>query len=116
MPGTHRLSQINSEIRARLAQLLRDMKDPRVGGLVSVTRAEISRDYSVCKVYISTPDNHEDVFAALRAASGFLRTELGQSLRLRHTPRLVWVDDRSIENGARIISLIRSVTGDDRAQ
>ncbi|MDR0248744.1 MAG: 30S ribosome-binding factor RbfA [Oscillospiraceae bacterium] len=106
MPTANRVAQVNSEIKRELSALLRDMKDPRVQGLVSVTRADTSRDFSLCKVYVSLPDGGGEALAALRGASGYLRTALGRAMSLRHTPRLVWIHDKSIADGVRILTLI----------
>jgi len=107
----------------RLAELVKDemgqmlqrgLKDPRIG-FVSVTGVEVSADLSHIKVFLSPYGDEEakrHTMAGLGSARGFIRSELGQRLRLRHTPELELVADDSIEQGARIISLLQELKRD----
>lgn len=107
-----RLAQIDMEIRREMSRLIPGLKDPRVHGLVSVSRVDTSRDLSSCRIYISALERPAEVMAGLKSASGFLRRELGHALSLRHTPELVFVLDESIKEGARILSLMESAAPD----
>lgn len=110
---SERLAQIDMEIRRELSRLIPGLKDPRVQGLVSVSRVETARDLSACKVFISALERSAEVIAGLKSASGFLRRELGHALSLRHTPVLVFVRDESIKEGARILSLMEKAVRPD---
>jgi ribosome-binding factor A len=79
--------------------------------MVSVTRVNTSPDLRYAQVYISVLDKtqEKDVLKGLKSAAGFLRRELGASLRLRYTPELQFVADDSIEHGAHILELLRDV-------
>jgi ribosome-binding factor A len=94
------------EIRRELSRLITMLKDPRVSGVVSVSRVETARDLSACKVYVSALERSQEVIKGLKSASGFLRRELGGALRLRHVPELVFVNDESIKQGAHILALL----------
>lgn len=96
------------EVRRELSRLISSLKDPRVKGVVSVSRAETARDLSACKVYISALERPAEVIAGLKSASGFLRRELGRALSLRHVPELVFIRDESIKEGAHILKLLAS--------
>ena len=96
------------EIRRELSRLIALLKDPRVQGVVSVSRAETARDLSACRVYISALERPAEVIAGLKSASGFLRRELGRALSLRHVPELVFVRDESIREGAHILKLLET--------
>ena len=113
--ASNRIGRINEEIQRELAEQLRRLKDPRVSqvGMVSVTRVDTTGDLRYAKVYISVLDkeNGERVLKGLRSASGWLRRELGSALRLRYTPELVFQLDDSIDKGAHILELLRSVEG-----
>ena len=112
MPG-NRIGRINEEIQRELSALLPRLKDPRVSavGMVSVTRTDVTADLRYCKVYVSVLDKskEKDVLRGLKSASGFLRRELGQALRLRYTPELQFQGDDSIARGARVLEVLRSV-------
>ena len=110
--ASNRIGRINEEIQKELASLLRNLKDPRVQStMISITRVETTPDLRYAKVYASflQEDKAADALKGLRSASGFLRRELGQKLKLRYTPELVWALDDSITYGAKMLELINSL-------
>ena len=111
--ASHRIGRINEEIQRELSALIPAVKDPRVSGMISVTAVETTPDLRYAKAYISVLDkeNGERVLKGLRSASGWLRRELGSALKLRYTPELVFQLDDSIDKGAHILELLRSVEG-----
>ena len=111
--ASNRIGRINEEIQRELAELIPAVKDPRVSGMISVTAVETTPDLRYAKAYISVLDkeNGERVLKGLRSASGWLRRELGSALKLRYTPELVFQLDDSIDKGAHILELLRSVEG-----
>ena len=111
--ASNRIGRINEEIQRELSALIPAVKDPRVSGMISVTAVETTPDLRYAKAYISVLDkeNGERVLKGLRSAAGWLRRELGSALRLRYTPELVFQLDDSIDKGAHILELLRSVEG-----
>ena len=111
--ASNRIGRINEEIQRELSAPIPAVKDPRVSGMISVTAVETTPDLRYAKAYISVLDkeNGERVLKGLRSASGWLRRELGSALRLRYTPELVFQLDDSIDKGAHILELLRSVEG-----
>ena len=111
--ASNRSGRINEEIQRELSALIPAVKDPRVSGMISVTAVETTPDLRYAKAYISVLDkeNGERVLKGLRSASGWLRRELGSALKLRYTPELVFQLDDSIDKGAHILELLRSVEG-----
>ena len=111
--ASNRIGRINEEIQRELSALIPAVKDPRVSGMISVTAVETTPDLRYAKAYISVLDkeNGERVLKGLRSASGWLRRELGSALKLRYTPELVFQLDDSIDKGAHILELLRSVVG-----
>ena len=81
--------------------------------MVEDMEAAADPDLRYAKAYISVLDkeNGERVLKGLRSASGWLRRELGSALKLRYTPELVFQLDDSIDKGAHILELLRSVEG-----
>ena len=109
-------TRINAEVMRELSVAIRDLKDPRISPMVSVTGAEVTPDLQYCKVYISVLGSEESLaktMEGLKAAGGFLRRELAQTVNLRHTPELQFVEDHSIEYGARMDALINKVAKED---
>ena len=105
----NRIGRINAEILRELAAQLRNLKDPRVSGMVSITRVDTTNDLRYAKVYVSAlnKDQEKDVLKGLKSAAGFLRRELGRALSLRCTPELQFIGDDSIRHGAHILELLR---------
>lgn len=104
-----RSERVNEQIRRELADLLLfEVKDPRVK-LLSLTAVEITPDYAHAKVFYSTLADVEklpEIERGLKAASGFLRRELGRRVRVHTTPELHFVHDNSLERGASLSKLI----------
>lgn len=107
----------NSEdIMRELTAILREMKDPRVhNSLISIVRVDVSNDVSYCKVYISSMSGMEsakEAVKALKNAAGYVRSELGSRLTLRHVPALTFIATDSIEYSANINRILRDVKED----
>jgi ribosome-binding factor A len=114
---SRRTEKLNHFIQEEISELLqRQVKDPRLGGFVTVTGVSISSDLRYAKVFISVMGSEEekrDAMEALANASGFLRKEMGTRLRMRHNPELSFHRDDSIEHGSHILELISRVTGSE---
>ncbi|GAB6137609.1 30S ribosome-binding factor RbfA [Halanaerobaculum tunisiense] len=109
--GHHRQQRVASLIQEEVSDLLqREMKDPRIG-FVSVTDVEVSGDLRHAKIFVSIlgDDDKEETMEALQSAEGFVRTEIGQRIRLRHTPEVIFRYDDSIERGARIFEILEDI-------
>lgn len=107
-PG--RALRVTELLHQELAQLIQtEVKDPRLG-LVTLTGVEITPDYAHATVYFSVlPDDGERVaqtLRGLRAASGFLRSKIGRSVRIHTTPELHFVHDGSAQRGIEMGRLI----------
>ena len=110
--ASNRIGRINEEIQKELASLIRNLKDPRVQNtMISITRVEATPDLRYAKVFVSFLEEGRagDGLKGLRSAGGWLRRELGNALKLRYTPELVWELDDSITYGARMLELINSL-------
>jgi len=79
--------------------------------MVSVTKVEATGDLRYAKVYISVldKDKSKETLKGLKSAGGFMRREIGSRLRLRYTPELVFEEDTSMEYGARMFDLLKSL-------
>lgn len=115
---THRIERVNRAIRQELSELIRkNVKDPRLGELVSITDVETSPDLRSARVYVSAmveKEQHQQTLNVLKAVSGFLRKELAHNLRLRRIPELTFHWDDSIERGDRLARLIDQVSHEEK--
>ena len=110
--ASNRINRINEEIQKELSSLLRTVKDPRVQDtMISITRVETTPDLRYTKVYVSflQEEKVKDTMAGLKSAAGYLRRQLGNNLKLRYAPEIVWALDDSITYGARMLALINSL-------
>jgi ribosome-binding factor A len=93
------------------AHIAEDVKDPRIG-FVTVTGVETSVDLRTARVYVSVlggDAERDEALAGLRSASGYLQSQVGDELRMKRTPTLNFVLDRSIDTGMRMEELISKV-------
>ena len=114
MATGRRVSRVSSLIKREVSQmLLYDIKDDRVGaGMVSVTEVEVSGDLQHAKIFVSiygTPEAKTETMEGLRSSAPFVRRELGQRMRLRRTPEVVFLEDTSLERGDRILHLLNDL-------
>lgn len=107
-----RVSRVGEQIKKELSQIIQQgLKDPRIG-FVTVTAVEMSGDLSIAKVYISvfgSAEQKQDSLHGMDKAKGFLRSEVGRRIQMRHTPELVFVMDESLEHHAHISKLLNEV-------
>lgn len=118
MATDRRVSRVASQIKREVSQMLiGDIKDDRVGaGMVSVTDVDVSGDLQHAKIFVSiygTEEARAQTMEGLKSATGYVRSELGHRVRLRRTPEVIFLEDRSLERGDRILSLINQI-GRDR--
>jgi ribosome-binding factor A len=104
--NTRRLAERISKIVAEMLE--RRIKDPRLG-FVTVTEARLTSDLREATVYYTVYGSEEeqaDTAAALRSATGVIRSEVGRLMGLRHTPSIEFVADSLPENAQRIDDLV----------
>lgn len=104
-----RIERVNQLLREEIAALLRrEVKDPRVA-TVTVTDVEATSDLKHATVHVRTLGGDvpvEEAIEGLESAEGYLRRELGRSLRLRRIPELHFRADRALEHARRIEDLL----------
>lgn len=110
---SRRTERLNKVIKQEISDLLeREIDDPRLNNLISVTEVSISPDFKYAKVFVSVLGNEKDktdMLTGFNAASGFLRRKLSSRLRLKRAPHVSFYCDDSIERGARVSNLFEQV-------
>ena len=108
-----RPNRIGEEIKKELVLLIRNgIKDPRVDSLISITDVEVTRDLSYATVYISrygSEKERNDALEGMKAAAGFMRSELSKRLKLRTVPELIFKLDDSLQYGAKIETILQQI-------
>jgi len=115
MATSRRVSRVSSLIKREVSlMLMSGIKDDRVGaGMVSVTDVDVSGDLQHAKIFVSiygTEEARAETMEGLQSATSYVRSELGHRIRLRRTPEVVFLEDRSIERGTQVLSLINRLT------
>ena len=110
---SRRTQRLNVQFREELSELiLHHLRDPRLHGMVSITRVDISPDMETADVYTSIlaePEEKISTMSALAAAAPFLRRQLLERLHIRRIPVLHFRLDESIAEAARILDLMRKI-------
>ncbi len=113
--SSSRLYRVAGQIKKEISEVIRnEIKDPRViPAKTSITEVQVSRDLGHAWVYVSIFEENEGernaVLEALQKASGFIRTEIGKRIRLRHIPEIHIISDHSIEYGSHIDNVLKSI-------
>jgi ribosome-binding factor A len=109
---TRRTERLGEEIREEVALMLtRELKDPRIG-FVTVTRVDLGPDLRQARVFVGvlgTEKQRQTSLTGLKQAAGFMRRALGQRLRLRYTPELLFQYDEGLEASDRVARLLSEI-------
>jgi ribosome-binding factor A len=114
---SHRANRVGEQMKKELGDIIgRKIKDPRIG-FVTVTDVEVTGDLQQAKVFISVlgdEEQRENTLKGLAKAKGFIRTEIGNRIRLRKTPEIIFEWDESIDYGNRIDTLLHQLHKDEK--
>jgi len=114
---SRRTERINEQLREEISTLLtRQIKDPRLNAVISITRVVSSGDLRSARVYISVMGNQETKRTALeglQSAASFLRRELRDRINMKHTPFLSYQLDESIDEADKLLRLMNKVKTDE---
>ena len=109
-----RTDRLNEEAKKVLSEIIRELKDPRLSPMTTITQVEITNDLKYAKVYVSVYDESEearkDSVLALNHASGFIARELGKRMQIRRLPQLKFLLDTSIEYSVHIAKVLNSLS------
>jgi ribosome-binding factor A len=111
---TPRSLRVAQSIKRELSDmLLRDIKDERIAGLISITDVECTADCRSARIYISVYGDDKaqgDTLEALKEHGGKIRGQLCRRLQLRFAPEISFKLDKSLERGARVSELISRIS------
>jgi ribosome-binding factor A len=115
VPQTHRIEKVNQLIRQELSDLLlRETKDPRLSGYISINSVATTPDLRYAKVLVSCvcdEARQKEILAGLEHSAGFFRSEMAKHFSMRRVPELSFAWDKSIERGADLLSYMDKVLG-----
>lgn len=104
--------RVNSEFKRALSEALREIKDPRMSSMVSISEVQVSGDLKHAKVRVSiydSPEAQKESLDVLKRASGLLKSKVNRLIRLRRMPDMHFELDDGIEYSVHIASLLDSI-------
>lgn len=119
----YRQGRLGEEIRKILgSMLLHQIKDPRLSSMISISAVDVTSDGSYATCYIAVMDtskdeteraaNEEEILAGLKSASGVMRKEIGNQVRMRRVPQLIFKIDHSMEYSMHIDKILSTMDFD----
>lgn len=108
-----RSDRMNEEVKKTVMSVIRDMKDPRISPMTTLTTVEVTRDLKYAKLRVSVYDKDDAVrqgtVDALNHAAGFIAREVGQRMLIRRVPALKFLLDDSIAYSVHISKLLNDL-------
>src|SRR3954449_6060860 len=115
---SRRTEMLGSTIQKELAGIImRELNDPRLTGMPSITRVKVSPDLSIADVYVTimgTPGQQSAALNALKHSAGMMRTKLTKVLSLRQAPYLKFHIDENLKKELAVLEAIRKANEEDR--
>lgn len=110
---SRRTEMLGSTIQRELAEIImRELNDPRLTGLPSITRVKVSADLSVADVFVTvmgSQGHQEAALCALKHSAGMMRAKLTKSLSLRQAPYLKFHLDEQLKKEMAILDTLRQI-------
>ncbi len=113
---SNRMVRLSDLIQNALSEVIhREMNDPRIG-MITIESVKVAKDLSQARVYVSTllPEKATETIATLNRAAGFIRSQLGQKIKLRIIPQLVFNYDETMDKADRLSRLINQALEKDK--
>jgi len=111
---SRRIERLASSIKRELAEIIqRELDDPRLTGLPSITRVSVADDLSLADVYVTvmgTPGQQSAALDALRNSAGMMRGRLTKDLYIRQAPILKFHIDEQLKKELEVLELLEQVT------
>ena len=114
-----RTERLGDEIMLKISEIIPKLKDPRLSGIISITRVEVSNDSKYAKVYISVLGGDKELHDCLKgfkSSAGYIRRELAALMQLRYTPELTFYADTGVIRGRKTIDIMNSLNIDTKEQ
>lgn len=115
-----RTDRLNSLLKEVISEVIRrDVRNPHVNELITVTRVDITKDLHYAKVYVSvigTPEQKAETLSALQTAAGFIAVQASKKVTMRYFPSLTFKLDDSVEKHMRIEELLHKISTEKQAR
>ncbi len=112
-----RSDRMNEEVKKTVSEIIREMKDPRISAMTTLTDVDVTNDLKYAKIKVSVYDEDEkkrvSSVEALNHAAGFIAHELGARMRIRAVPSMKFTLDNSIAYSVRISEILSELHKDE---
>ncbi len=113
--ASYKAGRMSGDIQRIISGKMRDLKDPRINGgeMLTIVRCDVSSDGSFCKVYISSLEGFDKAKEAVKgfeSATGFLKREISNVLKLKKCPDLKFIADDSAEYSRKIFAKLKDIS------
>ena len=110
---SRRVDRVNELLRLEISQLLaRQVKDPRLSGVITITEVRAAPDLRTALVLVSVMGDDETkktALAGIQSAAKFMRRELRDRVSLRYVPFLSFTLDDSLETSDRLMGMLNQI-------
>ena len=107
-----RTERIEEEIKKVASHAIdQELKDPRLTGLISITKVSVTKDLKYCKIFVSIlgAQDLNETMTALKSGAGYVRKAIGDNIRMHSVPEVKFVFDDSLEYGEKIQKMIKDL-------
>lgn len=110
---TRRTERVQEAVRRIVSEVLqRELRDPRIAGFITITKVEVTSDLRLAKIFYSTLGDEKKkklVAQGLKSAKNFVKKHVGNELKLRYTPDIMFKVDKKLEYSARIDEILGKI-------
>lgn len=116
-----RVDRLSQQLKKELAVIFqREIKDPRLHTMITVSEVDVSRDLSYAKIYLTflglDPEKVKENIKILNEAKGFIRSLIGKRIQTRIVPQVQFYYDSTLDEGIRMAALVESARRSDEAK
>lgn len=115
-----RTDRLNSLLKQVISEVItRDVRNPKVNTLITITSVDISKDLHNAKVYVSvigTTKDKKQTLEALQSAAGFISVHASKKVVLRYFPSLTFYLDASVDEHLHIDTLLEKIHDEEQAR
>lgn len=105
--------RLESNIQSAVSKIIsREIKNANMG-FTTITKVELTNDYSFATLYINVIGNTDKTIEALKKSSGFIKSCLAKEIQIRKMPNLIWKYDSSLESGNKIEKILKEIKSKD---
>lgn len=116
----NRVDRLNSLLKEVISEVVtKEVRNPKVSPLITITQVEISSDLHHARVYVSVIGSEQqkaDTINALQTAAGFIAVHASKKVVLRHFPALNFQLDTSVDKHLRIDTLLNQIHDEQRSR